>query len=391
MAWAKLRFSISVVCVGALAACGPDGKTRAPAGTGGGSSIGGSDAGGFDASGGPTDPLPTKPLEWVEVPFPDAKCRDGSTARVEVNASPGSDDLVIFLEGGGSCWNSIACGGNPANIQPLGVSHATGVFDRGNSANPVKDWNMVYVPYCTGDVHAGNRPGSDPGIGPQQFVGYSNFEKFLGRIVPTFPNVKKILHTGYSAGGFGAVFTAELVAKAFPSSVDFTLLSDSAPGMSLAFIPACIQQKKVGLWGFDATFLEECGADCPNPENYLIEYPQHLAKAYPSWRIGFIEAVEDSVIRQAFGYTTSDCNGVTQTPTPMDAATFQSGLLDFRAELTDADGGTSNVGTFYLPGGQHGWLRVADSLYSGAASGGDKLLDWFAAIVNGTAPANVGP
>jgi hypothetical protein len=66
-------------------------------------------------------------------------------------------------------------------------------------------------------------------------------------------------------------------------------------------------------------------------------------------------------------------------------------MLDFRTRLTAPDAGTSNVGTFYLPGSQHGWLRVFDLLYTGTASGGEKLLDWFSAIVNGAPPTNVGP
>ena len=57
------------------------------------------------------------------------------------------------------------------------------------------------------------QPGFDvPGVGPQQFDGYTNLEQFLGRIVPTFPGAKKLLYTGFSAGGFGTLLTVEMAA-----------------------------------------------------------------------------------------------------------------------------------------------------------------------------------
>ncbi len=351
------------------------------------------DAGYFDTSGGPTEPIPTKNLEWVWVAFPDAKCRDGSVAGIEVNANSASDNLMIFLYGGGACWNEATCNGNPANFNHEGFNDSQGVFDRTNAANPVKDWNMVYVPYCTGDVHAGNNPGFDvPGVGPQQFDGYTNLQQFLGRIVPTFPNAKKLLYTGFSAGGFGTLLTVEMVAKKFPSSVDISYMDDSGPGMSNSFMQACLQKQNRTTWGFDSTFLEACGADCPDPDNFLLDYPKHLSKTYPSLRGGLIETVADGTITGFFGFGANDCN-VDQTafPPPMSPATFQAGLLDFRDQMTALvrDGGTPNFGTFYLAGTQHGWLPSV-SLYTGSA-GGTNLIDWFAGIVNGGAPTNVGP
>jgi hypothetical protein len=30
----------------------------------------------------------------------------------------------------------------------------TGLLDRANPQNPVRDWSLLFVPYCTGDVHS---------------------------------------------------------------------------------------------------------------------------------------------------------------------------------------------------------------------------------------------
>ena len=384
------------------------GGGAADAGSGGAPGSGGAATGGssgadaaadsgmiVDGTGGPTDPIHTQDLKWVWVPFADAKCRDGSSTGIYVSGNSASDKLMIFLEGGGACMNAATCAANPATFDPKGWNGRTGVFDRTRTENPVKDWSMVYVPYCTGDVHAGNHPNFDPGggVGPQQFVGYANLEKFLGRIVPTFPSVTEVLHTGISAGGFGAGATVELVGKKFPSTVDVVLVDDSGPSMSNQYLPACLQKQFREAWNFDATFLKDCGSDCTGTDNFSLEYPIHLARTYPNRRGGIIETQADQVITLFYGFGASGCNvDQTKFAPPMDPATFEAGLLDFRAQMMALfpDGGTPNFGTFYLQGNQHTWLTNNDSVYTGAV-GGTKLIDWFTGIVNGTSLTNVGP
>jgi hypothetical protein len=70
--------------------------------------------------------------------------------------------LLVYYQGGGACWNFVTCGpffpvfksatgpgDNPANA-------TTGFANLQNPDNPFKDWNAVFVPYCTGDVHWGD-------------------------------------------------------------------------------------------------------------------------------------------------------------------------------------------------------------------------------------------
>ena len=76
------------------------------------------------------------------------------------------EKLVLFLEGGGACWDELTCYslqtaanittgfGEPQLRKRMG-SVSGGLFDRASATNPFKDASFVYVPYCTGDVHAG--------------------------------------------------------------------------------------------------------------------------------------------------------------------------------------------------------------------------------------------
>src|SRR6185312_15776670 len=170
-------------------------------------------------AGGPVTGL--QPMKWVWADVNGAFCRDGTPTGVAVSqgSGAGADKLMIYLEGGGACFNAATCLLNPSTFKfsswSNGTSANAGLFDRSNAMNPVKDWNFVYVPYCTGDVHAGNNPTATiPNVTGTKFVGYQNMTLALQRILPTFTNLSKVFLTGISAGGFGAAANYVQVAKA---------------------------------------------------------------------------------------------------------------------------------------------------------------------------------
>jgi hypothetical protein len=112
-------------------------------------------------------------FQWEMVELPPesgAACGDGSPYRFFVNRTPLSHDLVISYEGGGACWDQKACLGegplsaaNPNGIPPDYMTSANVAFGlvtpftaRNDPAQAVQtqSWNMVFLPYCTGDVHS---------------------------------------------------------------------------------------------------------------------------------------------------------------------------------------------------------------------------------------------
>jgi hypothetical protein len=336
------------------------------------------------------EPIVAEALVWTWVPVDGAKCRDGSTAGIVVSPNPDSDKLMIFLEGGGACFNPATCAANPANFDPANVAAiAGGVLDRAQAENPVKDWNIVYVPYCTGDVHGGSAENvTVTGVtGTQQFVGYRNMELFLDRVVPTFPNVKQVLDTGISAGGFGAAVNAELIQRKFPPGTDVVLIDDSGPGMSSEYIPSCLQKTWGETWGFDQTFLKDCGADCPNPDDFGLDWSFHLAKKYPDSRGSLVSATADNVVTLFYGFGANDCSAAPGAfPTPMPADQFKTGLLDFRAQIQAK---SENFSTYYIDSTTHTWTHF-DGFYT-TESGGVRLVDWYKNMLDGGPTGHVGP
>jgi hypothetical protein len=252
-----------------------------------------------------------------------------------------------------------------------------------NTDNPVKDWNFVYVPFCSGDVHTGNNA-ADPGTGTQEeFRGYKNMALFLDRIVPTFKNVEKLLLTGISAGGFGAALDADLVARTFPPGISFTMEDDSGPPMNSDYLKTCLQKAWRELWGFDSTFLKDCGNSCPDPNNFAIDWALFLAKKYAHANAGVISSSHDAVISMFYGFGANNCSAGLSS---MAASDFEAGLIDFRTRLKNVP----NFGTYYIDRTNHTWIGADDSFYNTTA-GGVRLVNWFRDLIDGQAPTHVGP
>jgi hypothetical protein len=314
---------------------------------------------------------------------------------------------MIFLEGGGACFNFETClDGNPSSFGETdltsraastmdGFSLNTGILDRTNAANPVKDWSFVYVPYCTGDVHGGNNVAGVPGVGtpptPQHFAGYVNVGLYLDRVVPTFPKAAQVLLTGMSAGGFGAALNYARVAKAF-GTIPVTLLDDSGPFMENPYLATCLQDNVRKLWGLDGTVLPDCGGDCTTPASFFIDYVKHVTKAYPKVAFGLADSTDDNTITQFFEFGCGNCTCTTQET----AAIFTSGLLDVRTQLASQP----NYGEFIFTGTDHTTIQNADfyTRTSGNQDGGPQadggagmlMTDWAKGLLAGTA-TNAGP
>ncbi len=193
---------------------------------------------------------------WVLVELPGTICSDGSQYRFWYYDSPTSNNMVISFEGGGACWDYPSCSGQ-AGV--LGAAHPNGIpvdyihdFEPTyvspiiNGADPgippfrsknniaTNGWDMVYVPYCTGDVHVGNRvvTYTDPtGVNPPivfRHNGYNNTIAILNFLHNRFPSINKLLVTGFSAGGVASSAVYYQVRRTLVPAKGY-LLNDSGP------------------------------------------------------------------------------------------------------------------------------------------------------------------
>lgn len=341
----------------------------------------------------PTPPVQGPPVSapsgvWTWVPFPEAKCRDGASTGIGVRLNPNSKKVFIYLEGGGACFNGMTCAISLGAFGKIAFDAwaltlgQIGIFDDKSFDNPLRDWNAIYVPYCSGDVHAGSATGVDIAGGPkdQTFTGYDNIGQYLGRLVPTFADATDVLLTGVSAGGFGAAFNYDRVAAAF-CPIPVTLIDDSGPPMSDTYLAPCLQEQWRDLWRFDETLPADC-ASCTNANGGgIVNYVTYLANKWPQSRLGLISSTRDSVISTFYGYGTASCTQV--LPIPGDV--YAAGLEDLRTNYLSSSG---LWGTYYVDSTTHTYL-AGPGFYLTQVNG-VKLTDWVRDLVQGAA-SNVGP
>lgn len=183
---------------------------------------------------------------WLKVEPPGVVCGNNSQYKFFVNFSDKSDNLVVVLEPGGACWDYDSCAGRngirgAANPDGLLDDHwvrapfISPFLSRFDDTNPSREWNMVYVPYCTGDVHTGAKvvtytsgTSTDPDL-TFHHDGHEAVGAVTSWIDANFTHIPKLLATGCSAGGVGAVANYHFLRSGISSVEKAYLLNDSGP------------------------------------------------------------------------------------------------------------------------------------------------------------------
>lgn len=256
--------------------------------------------------------------------------------------------------------------------------------------NPFAEDSIVYVPYCTGDVHAGNLTLVDvPGLltpQDQSFVGYANIGLFLEKLVPTFSGASRVVLAGSSAGGFGALMNYDRVAQAFcPSTV--VLIDDSGPPMHDETMAPCLQTRWRTLWAMNDTLPEGC-TECTSQEDGggLVNAFAFLGEKYPDAPLGLISYDQDAVISLFFGFGRNQCLTIDAAPIPLSGPEYAAALTRARDEELQP---SSAWGSYFIAGTTHTVLG-GDGFYS-TEVGGVKLVDWVDALLADAPRTHVGP
>lgn len=273
-----------------------------------------------------------------------------STTGLAVNWGPEtSTDLVLFLQGGGACWDYFTCYLGTATSGPFGPSQFETFYAaypnswarRANLPAALADATIVFVPYCTGDVHGGDRvttyPPPTTGFPSVTWhhVGHANIMAYLRRLGPTFPSPGRLLVSGSSAGGFGALLNYPAFRWYWPDAKSY-LLDDSGPPLIGAAIPASTHSAMFSSWNLGAAL----DYFCPGCRSDMSRGMTEVAAHFPGDRIALVSHLQDLTIRQFFGTITLAPPYVV----PMDGATFEGHLRDLGDLL---DPGTGNAKYFF--------------------------------------------
>jgi hypothetical protein len=306
-------------------------------------------------------PITAPPETWTWVDIPGSQCGDGSATGLGVNLSTKSKDVLIFLEGGGACWDGASCWGTVATsfyMTGYGAAQLSSdpqltvlyILNRNDASNPFKDFNLVFVPYCTGDAFSGASV-TDLAVNgapkSTHFVGAANMKLFLERLVPTFADAGQVWLGGDSAGGFGAAFNYGRVRAAFAGKA-VHILDDSGP-------PIAPDPQRWALWlnTWDIALPEDC-VECSVGPGAFVDYYRERA---PDGKFGLISYQFDSIIAPFMNLTATQFN------------------TELYAQLNHMDATWPNARYFVISGSSH----------VGMLAPSQALKDWIAAMVTGGA------
>ena len=327
-----------------------------------------------------TEPAATEPAvisPWTEIvpDAPDCACSDGSEFRFFER--PGDPTKVMFyFEGGGACFNLETCdpSGSPTYTTDIsqtvdGLAGRTGLFDADNPENPVADHSIVYVPYCTGDVHIGN---TTTEYSPEVVIehrGAANANAALAYLAERYPDAEQVLVTGASAGSVPTPLVAGLVSDALPDAEVITLGDSSG---AYPDVPA-VNELIGSLWG---------------TENAIPDWPENEGIALADWSFPnlYVQAGlhAPDITFARFDYAFDD---VQASFAALAGVGADEVVRQIDATEAQVEAGGVPLAVFVAPGTEH-TIIGGDEVYDMEVEG-VRLIDWITELVGGEVPADV--
>jgi hypothetical protein len=186
--------------------------------------------------------------------FPTAVCNDGSggayyiTEATQLQGHPAAADVwLVFLQGGGWCWDEASCAARFANDRGLMSSEAypptrqaSGIFSPDPELSPFATANKVYIPYCSSDAFAGNIGSNASSLSSDRwhFRGQDLVKATLRALQMRAKNPLStgdvLYFGGCSAGGRGAMFNFEYLHTMVPKGVRIYGVFDSVMWVDIA-------------------------------------------------------------------------------------------------------------------------------------------------------------
>ncbi|MFI5365876.1 MAG: pectin acetylesterase-family hydrolase [Candidatus Binatia bacterium] len=318
-----------------------------------------------------------------------AMCTDASQYVYFVKKGSGSDvnKLLVYYEGGGACWDYNTCNAH-IEYATTGPSHnpanaTTGFFDLSNPANPFTNWSMVFVPYCTGDVHWGNATQTytstdsmHPGSITIHHNGWPNAQVVEKWTREHFVNPDVLFVAGSSAGGYGALLNSlYLLQNAYQASKAY-VFDDAGAGI----ITPTFQDTNLVLWGVPSTlptWIKGIGHTPINKLN-IADVAIDAANFYNP-RADFVQYTTSYDQTQTFFYALM--------PPASDASLnvpWWNKTCDWNAKmLTNLTSVSGPNYRYYIGAGSRHTVWGFDNVYDDTTGGVPLLVDWIRAMLSG--------
>jgi hypothetical protein len=166
--------------------------------------------------------------KWKKVvPGGDCECADGSDfAFWERRDDP--TKVVFFLDRGGPCFDAATCAftglgkGGEANydwsIYGEDPAREDGIFNFARADNPFRDYSIIYVPSCTGDMHLGDVTRKYSPRLTVEHNGFVNGTAALSYLTENYPDAAQVVVVGKTDGSVAAPIYGGLASDQLPDA-----------------------------------------------------------------------------------------------------------------------------------------------------------------------------
>ncbi len=300
-----------------------------------------------------------EPGKLIQVePGGDTSCSRGTPFRFFVRGGT-VNKVVIDFGGGGACWDEVTCSVAGAIFQEeapdfdtingaLALGALGGMYNADEEQNPFKDWYLVHIPYCTGDIHWGNTTHVYNDDLTIEHKGNINAQTVLSWIEDQFEAPSELFVTGCSAGSYGAILHSASLADQYPNT-KITVMGDSGAGI----ITEDWFAESFPNWNVDPTLPDwyvALGKEVADLE--ITDVYADIANHYPNVRFSHYSSAFDSnqeFYLQAMGG---------------DVSTWSGQLFEV---LTEIYSRTENF-TYYISPGEMHCVMPYDLLYAPVAT-----------------------
>lgn len=307
-------------------------------------------------------------------PGGETRCMSMFQPRFSFSVFPGDpEQLLIFLESGGACVDPVTAAVRACDeAVSVNLAAKKGIFDFTQAANPYKNFTVIYINYCSGDLFAADikqKFGVQFGlINTKAALNWAK-ENHFDRKLRTF------VLAGSSAGSLGAQLWARSLLTSFKYE-RAAVIADSfvcvmpagAQGMLFRTYQVC-----------DNGLLSTVDQEWCRAGNLTVQHVYASAIAsFPEVTFASVNSKEDSEQIKYYNLLSKVFHG--QPPT-IDPASFyklaNSDLAVFNKY--------PNFVSYWVNSNQHMFLNW-DSLYgvdatgTGGGGNGPKLIDWLGSL-----------
>jgi len=298
--------------------------------------------------------------------------------------------LVVYYQGGGACWENLTCSIPVCdiNVDPAGGDNPnnqhSGFADLTNPQNPFRDWNIVFVSYCSCDIHFGDAAQDYAGLFPTVHVEHRGFQN--AKVVEKwarehFVNPEEVFVTGSSAGAYGAWFHAPLLESVWPAS-RFNVLADAGNGV----VTQQFLDDEFPHWNFEANLPPDIPGlvDVLHDGSGIPGYTKLVTSFFPETRWAHYSSAFDGGTGGQTGFynVMLNPNDVSKWTSWWNASCAFNEKMRMQA-IETAAAVPSNY-RYYIGTGSRHTMYGSNKVYTDTTGGVPTIVSWINAMLGGT-------